>query len=73
MGPKPAPRAMLEAPPGVVGPGIGDALHVVVDVNALALAAGAEVVVTTHQALESSAVDGTVAAVALDPRMERAL
>lgn len=42
-------------------------------VHALPLTAGAQVVVSTHQALESGAVDGTTTAIALDARMEGAL
>ena len=44
-----------------------------VHVETLALTAGAEVVVTAHQALEAGSVYGAIAAVTLDARVEGGL
>ena len=57
----------------MIGVGIGDADHVVVNVRTLALAAGAKVVVRTDKTLVASPVDGSAAAVAYYARMEGAL
>ena len=57
----------------MIGVGIGDADHVVVNVCTFALTAGAKVVVRTDKTLVASSVDGSAAAVADYARMEGAL
>ena len=67
----PARPSVREAP-GAVGGRVCDVDHVVLDVQPLLLARGAEIVVVADEALEAVALDRPVAAIADDAGMKRA-
>lgn len=69
--PPPVLMVGVEEPPRAVGVGGLDGHHTVPGVYPLSLAGGAKIVVGTHEAFEADSIDGTVAAIADHPRVER--